>query len=65
MTNKELTIRWNSCELATDVDFQCELKFDVGSDSPEEAYQKAIAAMRACLISEGAQIDPAVLGEVK
>lgn len=63
MKLKEITIRWQSCEAATDVTFGCELKFECHFNNPEKAYEKAIAAMRACLIAEGAQYDPAVLKE--
>ncbi len=64
MKLKEIRIRWNSCEVATDVDFQCELTFEPTCRAPEQAYTEAIAAMRSCLIAEGAQFDPAVISEV-
>jgi hypothetical protein len=63
MKIKEIGIAWNSCELSTDVQFQCCLKFDVHGETPEDAYQKAIAAMRACLISEGAQVDEIIVSD--
>lgn len=65
MKLKEITIRWNSVETATDVTFGCELKFETYYQSTEKSYLEAIAAMRACLIAEGAQYDPAILKEVQ
>lgn len=65
MKLKEITIRWQSVEAATDVTFGCELKFDCHFNNPEKAYMAAISAMRACLIAEGAQIDVEVLKEVQ